>query len=232
MGSARVDIPAVLALATGTGCMVASVEYRLAPESPYPAAVDDCYAGLEWLSSNAYDLGLAPERIIIEGVSAGGGLAAATTLMARERGGPRIAAQLLCCPMLDDRNDSASAHQMQGAGAWDRTANATGWAAYLGVLAGGPLVPETAAPARASDLTDVPVAFLDVGSAETFRDEVLAYADLLWRSGVSAELHVWPGGCHGFDFLTPDAVLSRQARAARVAWLNRTLTHLSCAKES
>jgi acetyl esterase/lipase len=156
-------------------------------------------------------------------VSAGGGLAAATALLARDRGGPHLVGQLLIYPMLDDRNDSASAAQMAGVGSWDRTANATGWWAYLGDRAGGPDVPGHAAPARVEDLGGLPPAFVDVGSAETFRDEDVAYAERLWRCGGDAELHVWPGGCHAFDFLAPEAMLSRNARATRVRWLTRVL---------
>jgi len=217
------DVPAAAEVAESVGAAVASIRYRLAPEHPYPAALDDSYAALVWLVQNAADLGIDPDRIVVAGVSAGAGLAAATTLLARERGGPVIAGQMLVCPMLDDRNDSGSAQQMAGTGAWDRTANATAWAAYLPGTAGGPGVPPTASPARADDLADLPPTFVDVGSAETFRDEVVAYAHAIWRSGGRAELHVWPGGCHGFEFLAPHATLSRDARETRTRWLRRVL---------
>jgi acetyl esterase/lipase len=123
--------------------------------------------------------------------------------------------------MLDDRNDTVSSHQMAGTGVWDRTSNATGWAALLGPRAGGPDVSPHAAPARAQDLSGLPPAFLDVGSAETFRDEVVDYASRIWQAGGSAELHVWPGGFHGFDGIAPQAALSRSARAQRLPWLRR-----------
>lgn len=158
---------------------------------------------------------------MIGGVSAGGGLAAATALLARDRGGPELAGQLLLCPMLDDRNSTHSAVELDGRGLWDRTANNVGWAAYLGDLRD---VPAYAAPARATDLSGLPPAFLDVGTAETFRDEVVAYASRLWEAGGEAELHVWPGGFHGFDALVPEARLSRAARAARLSWLQRLLS--------
>uniref|UniRef100_UPI00064BEF03 alpha/beta hydrolase fold domain-containing protein n=1 Tax=Nocardiopsis sp. RV163 TaxID=1661388 RepID=UPI00064BEF03 len=183
--------------------------------------VEDCYTGLTWITDNAADLGLDPTRIVIGGVSAGGGLAAATALLARDRGGPALQGQLLLCPMLDDRNDTASSHQMAGTGVWDRTSNATGWTALIGPHAGGPDVSPYAAPARAEDLSGLPPAFLDVGSAETFRDEVVDYASRIWQAGGSAELHVWPGGFHGFDGMVPHAVLSRSAHAQRLPWLRR-----------
>jgi len=230
-GTAHDDVPPVVELAAQTGCAVASVEYRLAPEAPYPAAVEDSYAGLVWLVRNAEALGLDADRFIVEGVSAGGGLAAATALLARERCGPRLAGQMLLGPMLDDRNDSASARQMAGLGSWDRSANATGWRAYLAERAGGPDVPADAAPARATDLSGLPPTFVDVGSAETFRDEAVDYASRIWLAGGRAELHVWPGGAHAFDYLVPEAVMSRDARAARLRWLTRLLASSTSATE-
>lgn len=217
------EVPGLLALARELGLAVASVGYRLAPEHPHPAPVEDCYTGLAHLVAGAAGHGLDASRVVVGGASAGGGLAAATTLLARDRGGPRTAAQLLLYPMLDDRNDSGSARQMAGLGVWDRTSNATGWGALLGADAGGPDVSPYAAPARAADLSGLPPAFLDVGSAETFRDEVVDYAARIWRAGGEAELHVWPGAYHGFDTLVPDADLSRRAAAVRLPWLRRTL---------
>jgi acetyl esterase/lipase len=143
--------------------------------------------------------------------------------MARDRGEVALAGQLLIYPMLDDRNDSVSAQQMAGVGVWDRTANQTGWSALLGDAVGGPDVPAYAAPARATDLSGLPPAFIDVASTETFRDEDVAYASRIWAAGGIAELHVWPGGCHGFDLFVPDAPISQAARAARIAWLRRLL---------
>jgi acetyl esterase/lipase len=218
-GGVSDDVEAALDVAPGWA--LASVEYRLAPEDPYPAAVEDAYAALVWLVAEAAELGVDPGRVVVTGVSAGGGLAAALALLARDRGGPPLLGQLLICPMLDDRNDSASGHQMAGRGTWDRHANATGWSAYLGDSAGGPGTPAYASAARAETLGDLPPAFVDVGSAETFRDECVQYAARLWADGADAELHVWPGGCHGFDDLKPSAHLSRAARGARAGWLER-----------
>jgi acetyl esterase/lipase len=126
-------------------------------------------------------------------------------------------------PMLDDRCDTVSAQQMVGLGVWDRTSNETGWAALLGEARGGPDVSPYAAPARASDLSNLPPTFLDVGSAETFRDEVVTYASRIWAAGGQAELHVWPGAFHGFDGMVPNARISQEAKAARLRWLRRLL---------
>jgi acetyl esterase/lipase len=208
---------------------VVSVEYRLAPETPYPGNVEDCYAGLSWTLAHAAELGVDPARVIVGGVSAGGGLAAAVALLARDRGlasdggGPAPLGQLLVCPMLDDRNETPSAWQMAGAGIWDRAANEVGWTALLGDARGGPDVSPYAAPARATDLAGLPPAFIDVGSAETFRDEDVAYATRIWQAGGAAELHVWPGGFHSFAGAVPAAALSRAAIAAQRDWLRRLL---------
>jgi acetyl esterase/lipase len=219
VGRAVDDLPAAAALAADVGMAVAAVEYRLAPEHPYPAASDDVYEGLLGLAEHAADWGIDPESIVLSGVSAGGGLAAATALRIRDQGGPVLIGQMLLCPMLDDRNDSASAWQMAGVGAWDRRANETGWSAYLG--SDRREVSIYASPGRAHDLSGLPPTFLDVGSAETFRDEVQSYAARLWNAGGDAELHVWAGGAHGFDALVPDAPISRAAVAARASWLRR-----------
>ncbi|MER5180969.1 alpha/beta hydrolase fold domain-containing protein [Streptomyces sp. NPDC002896] len=221
VGTNRLGLP--LDWAEELGLVVVSVEYRLAPEHPHPALVEDCYAGLLWTAEHAKEIGGDPDRIILAGGSAGGGLAAALALLARDRQGPRAIGQLLMCPMLDDRNDTPSAHQMAGLGVWDRTANETGWNALLGEARGTGDVPPYAAPARADDLSGLPPAFIDVGSAETFRDEDVAYASRIWQAGGIAELHVWPGGYHGFDGLVPQAALSVDARAARLRWLRRLL---------
>jgi acetyl esterase/lipase len=205
------------------GLCVVSPEYRLAPETPHPGPVEDCYAGLVWAARQSAEFGVEPGRTVVAGVSAGGGLAAALALMARDRGSPPLLGQLLICPMLDDRNASVSARQMSGRDVWDRTANRTGWTALLGAAVGGPDVSAYAAPARAADLSGLPPAFVDVGSAETFRDEAVAYAVRMWRDGGQAELHVWPGGFHTFDGWVPLARLSGEARAARVRWLDRLL---------
>ena len=220
-GDAHTGLPHYLDLAAELGLALVSVEYRLAPEHPHPAPVEDCYAGLVWTVEHAGELGIDPERVVVMGGSAGGGLAAATALLARDRGGPALIGQLLVCPMLDDRNDTYSSRQMAGLGVWDHTANGFGWAALLGDAVGGPDVSPYAAPARATDLAGLPPAFIDVGSAETFRDEAVAYASRIWQAGGSAELHVWPGGFHGFSGSVPQAAVSQAANAAPRNWLRR-----------
>lgn len=223
LGTNRAGVDGPLAWARELGAVVVSVEYRLAPEHPHPAPIDDVYAGLLWTAGHAREFGGDPDRIVLAGASAGGGLAAALALALRDREGPPAIGQMLLYPMLDDRNDTLSCRQMAGVGVWDRTANETAWTALLGDRRGGPGVSPYAAPARAADLSGLPPAFLDVGSAETFRDEVVAYASRIWACGGVAELHVWPGGFHGFDGFAPEASLSRAARAARLTWLRRLL---------
>ncbi|MDX2939334.1 alpha/beta hydrolase [Streptomyces ipomoeae] len=223
VGTNRSGVDVFVDWALELDLVVVSVEYRLAPEHPHPAPVEDVYAGLVWTVDHAEEIGGDPARVVVTGSSAGGGLTAAATLLARDRGGPRPLGHMLVSPMLDDRNDTPSAHQMAGLGVWDRSANAMGWATLLGDRCGTPGVSAYAAPARAEDLSALPPAYLDVGSAETFRDETVAYAARLWQAGGDAELHVWPGGFHTFDQYAPQAALSRAARTARLAWLRRLL---------
>jgi acetyl esterase/lipase len=221
LGNRRSGINPLLDWVIALGAVVVSVEYRLAPECPYPGPVEDCYAGLAWTAEHAADLGVDADRLAIVGVSAGGGLAAATVIVARDRGGPRLKAQMLICPMLDDRNNSVSSRQYDTSGNWNGRNNEVGWTALLGDRRGATDVPPTAAPARLGDFRDLPPAFIDAGSAEVFRDEVVQYASSLWAAGVQAELHIWGGGCHGFFNVAPDAPLSVQAFAVQKGWLER-----------
>lgn len=223
LGNRFRGLPQMLPWVTELGAIVVTVEYRLAPEFPDPYPVEDCYAGLVWTTENADRLGIDRSHIVIAGPSAGGGLAAGSALMSRDRRGPALAGQCLIYPMLDDRAQSVSTAQIDGIGVWDRTSNVTGWAALLGARRGTDDVSPYSAPARATDLSSLPPAYIDCGSAEVFRDEDVAYATSLWRCGVQAELHVFPGGFHGFDQMAPCARLSQAMVASRNDWLRLAL---------
>ncbi|XUL87942.1 alpha/beta hydrolase [Streptomyces galilaeus] len=217
----QLDIP--LEWLDELGAVVVSVDYRLAPESTGTTLVGDCYRGLLWIAEHSAELGIDPARIVVAGASAGGGLAAGVTLLARDLGTPAIAAQILICPMLDHRNTSVSSRQYSdGPGVWTREMNEFGWHAVLGDLTDDQ-VPEYVSPALAHDLSGLPTTYLDAGSAEVFRDEVGDYATRIWAAGVQAELHVWAGGFHGFDALYPQAPISATARRTRTDWLARVL---------
>lgn len=203
--------------------VVVTVEYRLAPENPAPAALEDSYAALAWTAAHADELGVDPDRLFTVGGSAGGGVAAGITLMARDRGGPALAGQVLMYAMLDERNDTVSARQIDGIGIWDRTSNDTGWSFYLGARRHTDKVTAYESASRSTDLSGLPPTYLEVGSAEVFRDEVVAYASAIWAAGGIAELHVWPGGYHLFELLAPQAQLAVAAREARAAWIDRVL---------
>ncbi|MGI5238020.1 alpha/beta hydrolase [Dactylosporangium sp. CA-139066] len=218
----QIDIP--LEWLDRFGAVVVTVDYRLAPEATGTTLVEDCYHGLLWTADHAADLGIDPARIIVAGASAGGGLAAGVTLMARDRATPAIAAQVLIYPMLDHRNTTTSSHQYAGEpGVWTREMNAFGWQSVLGDLAPD-AVPDYLSPALATDLAGLPTTYIDAGTAEVFRDEDVAYATGIWAAGGQAELHVWAGGFHGFDALYPHARVSAAARRTRADWLARLLS--------
>ncbi|MCX5256976.1 alpha/beta hydrolase [Streptomyces canus] len=217
----QIDIP--LEWLDEFGAVVVSVDYRLAPEATGTTLVDDCYQGLLWIAEHAEELGIDPARIVVAGASAGGGLAAGVTLLARDLGTPAIAAQMLICPMLDHRNTSASSRQYSGGpGVWTREMNEFAWRAVLGDLTDEE-VSEYVSPALAEDLSGLPTTYIDTGSAEVFRDEGTDYATRIWAAGGQAELHVWAGGFHGFDALYPQANISATARRTRTDWLARIL---------
>lgn len=228
MGSVASDDLVCMALAVDVDCLVTSVEYRLAPEHPHPAPVEDCYAGLRWLVGQAATLGVDPSRIAIGGASAGGGLAAALGLMARDRGEIDILFQLLIYPMLDDRNDTPSCRYVTNPRVWNRKANQAGWLALLGVAAGGKDVSPYAAPSRATDLSGLPPTYLAVGELDLFLDENIDFATRLLRAGVATELHVYPGAFHGSDIMVPDSELSRRWIADRNSALKRVLQGRDC----
>jgi acetyl esterase/lipase len=223
VGNRQMDLPRLVALVAELGIAAATVDYRLAPEHPDPAPVEDCHAGLVWMAGSAAALGIDPDRLVIMGGSAGGGLSAGVALMARDRGSVKLSGQLLLCPMIDDTNSTLSSYQYLSGTTWTRQTNLLGWACLLGDRAGGADISPYAAPIRATDLSNLPPAFIEAGSAEMFRDENLAYADRIWATGGSAELHVWSGGFHGFDVFAPDSEIARAALASRSSWLRRIL---------
>jgi acetyl esterase/lipase len=206
--------------------VVITVEYRLAPENPAPAALEDSYAALVWAAENADALGFDVTKLITIGGSAGGGLAAGLTLMARDKGTPALAGQVIMYGMLDERNNSVSSQQIDGVGIWDHTSNETGWNFFLGDRRHTDAVTEYESPALAKDLTGLPPTYVEVGSAEVFREEDVAFAQAIWSQGGVAELHVWPGGYHLFELLAPDAELSTRARTTRAAWVRRLLASI------
>jgi acetyl esterase/lipase len=206
-----------------TGCVVVSVEYRLAPENPFPAAPEDCYTGLVWMVRNAAEIGVDPERIALYGPSAGGGLVLAVALMSRDRGFPAIRMQMPIYPMIDDRNHTPSSHEVTDIGIWDRDGNLEAWGMYLGEAYGTEHVSHYAAPARATDLSGLPPTFIDVGEVDLFRDEDIDFAARLIQAGVPTELHVHPGAYHAAEVFAPTAALSQRIWAMRVDALRRSL---------
>jgi acetyl esterase/lipase len=223
MGDPHDGPRALLPLVAEHGAVVVSIGYRLAPEHPDPTPVEDCYAALVHLGDHADELGVDPTRILLAGVSAGGGLAAGAALLVRDRGGPALVGLALTYPMLDDRDATVSAQQLDGRGIWDRTSNALGWTALLGERRGAEDVSIYSAPGRADDLGGLPPTFVAVGSADVFRDEDVAFASRIWAGGGLAELHVWPGAFHGFDDWMPAAALSDSHVRTRADWIARRL---------
>jgi acetyl esterase/lipase len=200
---------------SASGVPMLSVEYRRAPEHPFPMPLEDAYTALRWLYDHAAALGVDPARIGVMGDSAGGGMAAGLAILARERGGPRIARQILIMPMLDDRTTTPDP-QIAPFALWSYDDSLTAWPALLGDAAGGPDVPATAAPARLDDATNLPPAYIEVGQIDVFRDEDLTYAITLSRAGVPVEFHLHPGVPHEFDSIAFNADVARRAIADRV----------------
>jgi acetyl esterase/lipase len=198
-----------------SGVPLLSVDFRFAPEHPYPTSVEDCYAALRWAAAHAADLGVDPGRIAIMGDSAGGGMAAAVALMGRDRGGPPLRSQILVYPMLDDRTTVADP-EIEPYAMWSTDDNITGWGCLLGEAAGGDAVPSYAAPAREKDLAGLPAAYIEVGQLDIFRAEDIAYAERLSRAGVDVEFHLHPGVPHAFEVFAADSGVAGRAMADRV----------------
>jgi len=220
-GSVAVEHGGAVALAENLGAVIASVEYRLAPEHPFPAALHDCYAALVWLQRTAGAQGIDPDRIAVYGQSAGGGLAAALALFARDHGGPALCFQFLGIPVLDDRLDSPSMRTFVDTPLWDRSKAHLSWKYYLGEPRPA-VVPAYAAPARAADLSGLPPAYVSTMEFDPLRDEGIDYASALLAAGVPTELHSYPGTFHGSSLLTTAAV-SRRMQAEQTAVLCRAL---------
>jgi acetyl esterase/lipase len=211
-------------LARELRAVVVSVDYRLAPETPFPGGLEDVYAGLVWTAGHADELGIDPRRIAIHGISAGGGLCAALALLARDRGGPHIAFQLLGVPELDDRLTTPSMTEFVDTPLWNRPKAIGSWDFYLGPgRAGGKDVSVYAAPSRATNLAGLPPAYVSVMEFDPLRDEGIAYAQALLAAGVSVELHLFPGTFHG-SRLAQDALVSHREMAETMAVLRKALS--------
>lgn len=216
------DIP-VRQLAAELGCVVVSVDYRLAPETPHHGPLEDCYAALKWMHTNATELGVDRGRLAVAGSSAGGGLTAALALLARDRGEIPLAFQCMSAPMLDDRTVKAEPpHPYTGEFIWTREANRFGWAALLGQEPGSEGVSPYAAAARAENLEGLPPTFISVGALDLFLEEDVEYARRLTRAGVPTELHVYPGVFHGYQ-LVAHAQVTQAAQRDRLNAIRRAL---------
>jgi acetyl esterase/lipase len=190
-------------------CTIVSVNYRLAPENPFPAAIEDCYAALKWMWQSSRILNIDKYRIAVGGASAGGGLAAGLAIMARDRGKMKIAYQMLVAPMIDDRNITHSSYAITDPRVWNRDNNLFAWKAYLGKLSEADNVSPYAAASREKKLSGLPRAFIAVGDLDLFVDEDIEYGQRLIQAGVPTELHVYPGVIHGFDKMTDAAITKR-----------------------
>ncbi|KAK2050123.1 hypothetical protein LZ31DRAFT_513488 [Colletotrichum somersetense] len=210
--------PLAAKAALETGLRIFAVEYRLAPEFPYPTPAEDCYAALSWLSRNAETLGVDPARIGFYALSAGGGMAAGAAMMARDRGlSPPLAKQILIYPMLDDRTRVLPENPLSQFLTWTDNSNQIGWNAYLGQgKAGGAETAAYAAPARAVDVANLPSTYIEVGGVDLFCSEAVAFAGRLVSANVQTELHVYPGLPHIFDLYAPMINLTQRAKENRI----------------
>ncbi|KAI8930430.1 hypothetical protein NX059_012381 [Plenodomus lindquistii] len=211
----------VMSYFIGIDTVFIAPEYRLSPEHPAPAALQDSYAGLLWVVEHADELGIDPSRIVIASISGGGPIACGTAMLCRNDKKISPLALMLSSPMVDDRDCTTSSKQFAHDGPWSGTINRMAWEMVLGDKRGGSEVSELVAPARATDLQGMPQTFIDAGDCEVFRDEAVAFATQLWKCGVQCELHVWPGAFHGFDILSSYTLLARHAANAKSAWVQR-----------
>lgn len=204
------------------GCVVFSPDYRLAPEHPFPAGLEDCYSTLLWISQSYEEFKIELSRLAIGGASAGGGMTVALALLARDRKGPKICFQMPLYPMIDDRNMTPSSHEITHPAVWNRRNNLAAWSMYLGDGNREDVSPY-AAPIRADNLADLPPTYTCVGQLDPFRDETIEYVMRLAQAGVEVEFHLYPGGYHAFEIAAPDAPISRKARSEYIGALSRAL---------
>jgi acetyl esterase/lipase len=224
MGEPAMSYPTLIPLAKELNCVVVSVDYRLAPGTPFPGSLEDNYAGLLWLYKNAAELGVDRTRIAVMGESAGGGHAAMLTIAARDRGEVPLKFQALIYPMLDDRTGATrEVSPLIGTILWTAEQNRKGWSALLGAPAGSARVPDGAVPARVANLAGLPPAYISTGALDLFVDEDIDYAQRLLNLGVPVELNVVPGAFHGFDFLAPETQIARRFQASTTEALRRGL---------
>jgi len=223
LGSVELEHLSTAQLALDLDVVVVSVEYRLAPEHPFPAGLDDCFAALVWTAEEAVDLGIDPGRLAVGGMSAGGALSAAVALRSRDQSGPELCFQLLGIPVLDDRLDTPSMLEFEDTPLWNRRLAIQSWAHYLGEpLADGPAparehVSPYAAPAREPNLAGLPPAYVSTGELDPLRDEGIAYATRMIQAGVPVELHNFPGAFHGSGLVTGATVSKRMNEDVRAA---------------
>ena len=226
-GSMEGDDYTVRRMVEKIGCVVVSVDYRLAPEFPFPAPLNDCYAALTWVFDNADMLKVDASRIAVGGISAGGGLAAGLALLARDRAEVSVAFQALLCPMIDNNSTSESSFSITDKRIWNRRSNLQGWMHYLGRQTTSEEEPfvasKYAAPSHAGDLHGLPPAYIGIGSVDLFIDENREYAQRLNGSGVATQLEIFTGGYHGFEFMVPNAKVSRLARDTHYSAIKRAL---------
>jgi len=212
VGSPRENDIFCMNFAETARCVVVSPDYRLAPENPFPAGVEDCYTALKWMATaeGGGAVGIAAQRLAVGGFSAGGGLAAAVALLARDRGGPKLVLQMPLSACIDNRNITQSSYAITDPRTWNRTISTQAWELYLNGNTNVDVSPY-AAPARATDLSNLPPTYMGVGELDLMRDENVEYAMRLMQADVSTELHIFRGAYHGFELVALDSAIAKLA---------------------